>query len=260
MTYLYVTEPNLPGHLAPRPYLHPVHTRRGVEVTALRPADHPHHLGAGIAIAHVATPEAKHNFWGGSTYVRGEGPRLLDNHGRQRHLGWTSRDADGFTERLAWTGRDGTDLLHERRTLAVRPAGEDYLIDLSFALTNITGGPVELGSSATNGRPGAGYGGFFWRAPGSRPDVLPVPEERAHGSHAPWVALQTDAWTLAFAGGQGDPWFVRAAEFPGVGSALAWSRPVVLRPGGTLRRTITTLVADGRLSPEAIAAHLTERQ
>lgn len=81
-----------------RPYLHPVTTLAGTPVTEERPADHLHHLGASVAVPDVAG----HNFWGGRTYVRDQGPTELDNHGTQRHLGWKLRDPDGFVEELSW--------------------------------------------------------------------------------------------------------------------------------------------------------------
>ncbi|WP_229900536.1 DUF6807 family protein, partial [Streptomyces capoamus] len=46
----YVTRPELPARLAPRPYLHPVTTLAGTAVTEVGPADHAHHLGVGVAV------------------------------------------------------------------------------------------------------------------------------------------------------------------------------------------------------------------
>ena len=50
-----------------------------------------------------------------------------------------------------------------------------------------------------------------------------------------------------------DPWFVRVRDYPGLGSALAWDRPLVLPPGGVVARRFDVAVADGRLSPDAAA-------
>ena len=62
---------------SPRPYLHPVRTRAGVVVSAHHPADHDWHLGVGVAI-----PDANGtSFWGGGTYIHGQGYVLLNNHG-----------------------------------------------------------------------------------------------------------------------------------------------------------------------------------
>lgn len=261
----YEHRPRLARRESPRPYLHPVRTLGGTVVTELRPADHVHHLGVSMAVPDVSGT----NFWGGRTFVRGRGPTELDNHGHQRHLGWPRRGRDGFTEEIAWQ-RGGRRLLTERRTVAVRAVdGTCWALDFTTELTNTGDEELSVGSPATNGRPGAGYGGFFWRPPiGARPPEVFTAgaegEEAVHGSPAPWLAMATDAWTLVFAGAtdatRRDPWFVRAAEYPGVGSALAWDRRLPLPPGETVTRRVVTGVADGRLDRAAaarIAARLT---
>ncbi|MEO3846838.1 PmoA family protein [Streptomyces sp. B8F3] len=255
----YVHRPHLDARLSPRPYLHPLTTLAGVPVTELMPGDHPHHLGVSIAVPDVAGA----NFWGGRTFVRGRGPVELADHGEQRHAGWLLRDPDGFVEELSWYA-GGAEVLRERRAVAVAPAGEGaWALGVSFALTNVSGGPVSFGSPATNGRPGAGYGGYFWRAPRTeRPPLVftaaAAGEEAVHGRPAPWLALASEAWTLVFAGAtdatRRDPWFVRVRDYPGVGSALAWSARVPLAPGASLTRRVVTAVADGRLDRAAAAA------
>ncbi|KUO03677.1 PmoA family protein [Streptomyces caeruleatus] len=249
----YVTRPELPPRLSPRPYLHPVTTLAGTAVTELSPADHIHHLGVGVAVPDVEGS----NFWGGRTYVRGQGPTELDNHGAQRHTAFQLRDPDGFVEELRWVA-SGAELLRERRTVAATELTDfAWALDFTFSLTNVTSGPLSIGSPATNGRPGAAYGGFFWRArkEDSAPDVFTVDregEQEIHGTRAPWVALTGSTWTLIFAGAteqtRRDPWFVRAEEYPGVGSSLASEERLPLPAGETAVRRIVTVVADGRIS------------
>lgn len=255
----YVTRPELPARLSPRPCLHPVTTLAGTVVTELSPADHAHHLGVGVAVPDVEG----FNFWGGRTYVRDRGPTELDNHGSQRHISYQLRDPDGFVEELRWTAAPG-ELLRERRTVAATAlTGTAWALDLTFSLTNITSGPLSLGSPATNGRPGAAYGGFFWRArkEETAPDVFTAGtdgENEAHGRTADWLALAGSTWTLVFAGAteqtRRDPWFVRTAEYPGVGSSLAHADRLPVPPGGTVVRRIVTVVADGRLGRDDAAA------
>ncbi|MGW8888977.1 DUF6807 domain-containing protein [Streptomyces sp. NPDC055749] len=238
-----------------RPYLHPVTTLAGTPVTEERPADHIHHLGASVAVPDVAG----YNFWGGRTFVRGQGPTALDNHGVQRHLGWKLRDPDGFVEELSWEA-EGTELLREHRTVAVTGlSGTAWALDFSFSLTNRGTTALSIGSPATNGRPGAGYGGFFWRAPKepAAPAVFSADrdgEDAVHGSTADWLALAGDGWTLVFAGAteetRRDPWFVRSTEYPGVGSSLAADRRLTVAAGATVVRRIVTVVADGTLDRE----------
>ncbi|TXK42771.1 DUF6807 family protein [Nonomuraea sp. C10] len=253
----YVTSPDLPLTAAPRPYLHPVRTLGGTVVTEVRPADHPHHLGAGLAV----TDLGGRNFWGGRTYVRDQGPTWLDDHGVQRHLAFTERDAAGFTETLSWL-RPGEDaLVREERTVRARPAARGWVLEFGFTLHNLTGAPLTVRSSATKGRAGAGYGGFFWRAPAGSPGLRVFTaaaegEERVHGSRAPWLALSSEAWTLLFAQ-DADPWFVRVAEYPGVGTALAWDTPLSF--DARLDRKVSVVVVDGRLSREEAAELATGR-
>ncbi|MET7652879.1 MULTISPECIES: PmoA family protein [unclassified Streptomyces] len=267
----YVTRPELPARLSPRPYLHPVTTLAGTAVTELSPADHAHHLGVGVAVPDVEG----HNFWGGRTYVRDRGPTELDNHGAQRHSSFQLRDPDGFVEELRWIA-SGTELLRERRTVAATELTDSaWALDFTFSLTNVTSGPLSIGSPATNGRPGAAYGGFFWRARKEHtpPEVFTAGTEgeaSAHGARADWLALAGRGssrsggagsggdWTLVFAGATGttrhDPWFVRTAEYPGVGSSLASQARLPVPPGETAVRRIVTVVADGRLDRDEAAA------
>ncbi|MEU6790288.1 DUF6807 family protein [Nonomuraea wenchangensis] len=252
----YEIRPDLPATDSPRPYLHRVRTPAGVEVTEVRPEDHVHHLGAGVAISDLGGV----NFWGGRTYVKDQGPTWLDDHGTQRHRAFTRLADDGFTEELEWAGPDGRVVAREERAIAARPLGDGaWALDFAFTLTNLTGAPVEVNSSATKGRAGAGYGGFFWRAPGTSTDrtTLPGGEEAVHGSRDRWVALSgTDPegrdWTLVFVQDDGDAWFVRNTEYPGVGQALAWDRPLVVEE--RLTRRVVTIVADGRLTSDQAAA------
>ncbi|MEV4427498.1 PmoA family protein [Streptomyces sp. NPDC049602] len=285
----YTTRPESAADHSPRPFLHPVTTLAGLPVTETAPEDHPHHLGAGVAVPDVAG----HNFWGGRTFVRGRGSVELDNHGVQRHDGFKLCDPDGFVEELSWTA-GGERLLREHRTVAAAALTDSaWALDLTFSLTNVSGRDLSIGSPATNGRPGAAYGGFFWRAPkeptapvvfaagptDSGPDGSGAGrsgagrsgagrsgadgsgadgEAAVHGVTADWVALAGDGWTLVFAGATAqtrcDPWFVRAAEYPGVGSSLAYDARLPVAAGETFVRRVVTVVADGRLDRAGAAA------
>ncbi|MFC9179996.1 PmoA family protein [Streptomyces globisporus] len=244
-----------------RPRLHPVTTLAGRTVTQDRPDDHRHHLGVSVAVPDVSG----RNFWGGRTYVRGQGPTELDNHGVQRCLGLERHGPGAFTQSLGWEA-DGVELLREQRTVeAVELSSVAWALDLSFALTNHSADDLSLGSPATNGRPGAGYGGFFWRAPkeAAPPDVFSADragEESVHGRTSDWLALAGDGWTLVLAGAsegtRRDPWFVRTTEYPGVGSSLAADERLPVPAGATVVRRVVTVVADGRLDRDTAAAYV----
>ncbi|MEU8800416.1 DUF6807 family protein [Spirillospora sp. NPDC048819] len=252
----YIQRGDVQATDAPRPHLHPVRTLGGTVVTETQPDDHVHHFGAGVAISDVDGV----NFWGGSTYVPGEGPKILPNHGRQRRR--TLRPIDGgYADSLDWVGPDGTVLAGEERTLTARPVAGAWALDFAFTLTGRTGRPLVIQSSACKGRTGAGYGGFFWRAPKDSPGLAVFTgeasgEEAVHGSVTPWLALTSDAWSLVFVQTAGlDPWFVRVAQYPGVGPALAWDKPLTVPHHMT--RAITVVVADGRLTPDQAADTIT---
>ena len=238
--------------VVPRPYLHPVRTLGGAVVTDARPPDHPWHLGLGVAVPDVDGA----NLWGGPTYVRGTGYVPRDDHGRIVHAAFDDLDDGGFTERLHWLSPRGEPLLAERRSVHARPADGGWELELTTTLTNVTGRPVRLGSPESNGRVGAGYGGLFWRLP---PVVAPrvwtadaVGERAVHGTATPWLAWTDGAVTLVLAAADGDPWFVRVADYPGLGLQLAARDPLILPPAGTADRGLRALVADGVLAEPAV--------
>lgn len=244
-----------PG-LSPRAYLHPVRTLGGTAVTEVFPDDHRHHLGAGVTVADVDGS----SFWGGRTFTRDRGSVMLDNHGRQEHVRWLEEAPDRRMEELSWTGPDGAELLREERTVSAALAADGaWVLRMRTRLRNTAGRELVIGSPATNGRPGAGYGGLFWRAPIAEeaPSCFgsdPGGEPELHGSRAEWVALSGTApaggpWTLVFAqtGAGRDPWFIRAAEYPGVGTSLAWEEVLRVADGDVVERGWAVVVADGHL-------------
>jgi predicted dehydrogenase len=254
---------------SPRPVLHPVRTLAGVVLTARHPADHDWHNGVGMAIPDVNGT----SFWGGRTYVHGKGYVLLDNHGEI--VGETPDvDADGFTQRLNWIGHDGSVQLREQRSVSWAAMNEQTW-KLIFESTLRADGAVTLNSPGSKGRPRGGYGGFFWRFPACENVEVFTATARGEvdvlGRVAPWAAWSADFTagpgqsgpaTIVIAGAEaaaaGEPWFVRVREYPGLGSALAWDRPVSLQPGDALNRRFDIAIADGRLT-EAEATALASK-
>lgn len=246
---------DLERSLSPRPYLHPIRTLAGTPVTETRPSDHLHHLGLSVAVPDVSGV----SFWGGRTFTRDRGSVLLDNHGHQRHRSWLELDAHRRVQALSWTGPDGARMLDEQRTLRATHLDEHtWVLDVRTRLRNTSGRELSIGSPATNGRPGAGYGGLFWRAPaGPAPPSVTGEgglrgEGALHGSRAGWLALSgADAhgrrWTLLLCqpGEHTDPWFLRAHEYPGAGPALAWDARLPLPRDAQLERRLRVAVRDG---------------
>lgn len=225
--------------LSPRPYLHPVRTLGGTVVTDAQPDDHPWHLGVSVGIPDVDGT----NFWGGPTYVHGEGYVACANHGRIEAAGGN---------RLRWLDRHDELLLTERRTITAQEADNGWELHLATALTNATDRVLRLASPASNGREGAGYGGLFWRLPRTGRPTVRTPEatgqDAVHGSTASPLIWMDERFTLVFTATPADPWFVRVRDYPGVGTQLAGADPVLLAPGDTLTRALHVVIADGMLS------------
>ncbi|WP_219415054.1 PmoA family protein [Pseudonocardia nigra] len=256
----YTDGSGLDATLSPRPHLHPVRTLAGRVVTDAVPEDHRWHLGVSVALQDVGGG----NFWGGRTYVRDQGYTWRADHGRVEHAGFEEMSDAGWTERLRWVAADGQQILAEHRCVTARPADGGWELELRTTLASQVDRPLPLGSPATNGRTGAGYGGLFWRLPAAdTPEVCTAEaesESAVHGSVAPWllwVERGPDPFAVAFTGAddatRADPWFVRVEGYPGVGSQLAATDPVVLPAGGSVTRGLRALIVDGALDAAAAA-------
>jgi LacI family transcriptional regulator len=181
----------MPGVHSPRPALHPVHSLRGVAMTDASPVDHRHHYGASMAVPDVNGT----TYWGGRTYVRDQGSTLLANHGRQELIGATVV-GDGATVvgSVRWVDQnDAVQLTEERRLTAVLLPEVDTWALGSRSVLVAGDRDLEIGSPATNGRPQAGYGGFFWRLPSA---------DEAHAL-APGAADEASVHGLGGGGGGG---------------------------------------------------------
>lgn len=260
----YADGESMPGVHSPRPYLHPLHSLGGVAMTQITPTDHRHHYGVSMAVADVNGT----TYWGGRTFVRGQGPTLLANHGRQHTVSAAVVEGGAtLSSQVRWADEHGWDQLVEQRRLTglLLPEVEAWALGWSSRL-RAGDSDVVIGSPATSGRPGAGYGGLFWRLPfADESSVLTADadsEVRAHGSRSPWIAVERrtgDAWTtlLLVQPGDVDPWFVRVTDYVGAGPALAWDAPRRIAAGTSLDVELVAAVADRRLDA-ADAADLAE--
>lgn len=252
---------------SPRPFLHPVRTLGGTVLTDVAPSDHMHHLGLSAALPDVDGT----SFWGGRTYVRDQGSTLLDNHGRQRVTETRIPSTDDERDRagadvvqlLTWDDEDDAPVLREVRTLAARTLGDAWALRWTSTLRADVR-DLSLGSPATNGRPGAGYGGLFWRLGDADVTVVlsedGTGEEVAHGSTSRWVAfvqstgLVSTTLVLVQPDTQRRPWFLRASEYDGAGPAAAWSERLTVPRGHELTLELLAVLVDGAVEPQAVAA------
>jgi hypothetical protein len=201
-TYVYVSQED-PWE-SRKPYFHPLRTLAGDVLTNFRPNDHRWHHGLAMTCAYVSGQ----NFWGGNSFVAGKGYIPLDNIGQHEHVAWeniacTPERLD-LTERIAWVTSEGQTWIDETRQITVSEIDPDsghWILDFSLQLQNVSGGPLEFGSPATQGRPdGVGYGGLFWRGARDLTNALVMvadgPETRKNDVE---VMGHAGAW-LAFVG------------------------------------------------------------
>lgn len=264
----YVYTPEEPAEESPRPYLHPLRTLAGNEVSLYRPHDHRWHKGLCFGISNFG-PD---NFWGGGTYVRGQGYQALDNIGRVEHHDFPvlRRDADAvrLTERLRWVSAHGHPVAAEHRRLAVAVWANlsAWLLQFSTVLRNTTNETITIGSPTTQGRENAGYGGMLWHGPRSFIGGRVVTEDRTGadelmgwrgrwlgfvGRHDGYGPPGTLASTLVFRnhptnlGADTTRWFVRTEPYACLGPAPFFDREYPLAPGAELRLRYDVVIADG---------------
>ncbi|MGZ0149016.1 DUF6807 family protein [Kribbella sp. WER1] len=232
----------MPQVHAPRPYLHPVRTLGGHPLTQVSPVDHRHHYGVSLAVAQVNGT----SHWGARTYVRGQGPTLLTNHGQQRSRGVTVDDRE-LVDDITWYDEQGRPQLVERRSLTGDLALGGWRLDWRSVLT-ARYGSIRIDSPATTGRDGAAYGGIFWRLPFSEIVVLSADGEgleAAFGSTSPWIAfVQGEVSLLLVQPEQVRPWFLRVSQYVGVCPALAWDESLALQPNQELTLALTAVLLD----------------
>ncbi len=270
----YVFVPDSPQLESPKPYLDPLRTRAGRVVSLFRPWDHVWHKGIAWSLP-VVDDE---NFWGGPTYVRGEGYVQLPNDGTQQHLTVTRSEVeDGvavFAHDLDWIAEDGRRMLTERRELTARVLDDaTWALTFSTALTNVTDAAIVFGSPTTKGRENAGYGGLFWRGPRSFTDGRLVTVDGTgtgadvRGQRHGWMGFEgrhdvIDATSLlVIADAVDNPhhppqWFARSEEFAALNPAPFFSDELGLPSGEAVifRYAVGVADADAADAPRVAAA------
>lgn len=249
---------------SPRPYLHPLRTVGGVELTDFRPPDHVWHHGLALGIPSVAAPSVgASNLWGGRSWdgVAGEYLEKNDNGSMRTEEIAVDPTSGRITSRILWLGANGSELAEEDRTLRAAEAddGEGWTIEWTSRIRSLT--DLHLGSPATYGRTGAGYGGVFLRAAPAfrgaraRTDRSDrVPADDLLGTTARWLAVTRPdgAATIVLGTPQDATWFVRSEEYPGFGPAPFFGDEVVLAAGEHLDLAVRVWAVDGDPSVDAI--------
>jgi hypothetical protein len=274
--FRYVWQPTEPDLESPRPYLHPIRTLAGDEVSLYRPHDHVWHKGIAWSLCEVGGM----NFWGGPTYCRERGYVQLDNNGRMSHdrfieVGVRDR-ALRIDEDLTWTTPQGEVWIAEQRHIAVtvHPDVSAWRLSFGTRMRNVSGRVIPIGSATTQGRDNAGYSGLFWRGPRSFSGGTVITEkgragEELMGSRAPWLAYVgrhdgsgRDS-TLIFADNPANfcfpcEWFVRTSIFACVCPAPFFSTEYQLADAETLTLSFDVIVSDGARDADGCAALLAQ--
>jgi hypothetical protein len=271
----YVVTPGAPQSDSPKPYLHPLRTTAGEVVSAMRPHDHTWHNGLQFTAANLSGE----NFWGGRTFVRGQGYTPLDNNGSISHVRWHhTRCDDGRAElahQLVWRTQSGTPWLVEDRSIGVSEVdflAGSWLLTWTTRLHNTSRQQLRWGSPVTEGRPTAGYGGLFWRGPRSFVGGTVLTSDGAGGDdamghRAPWLAftgrhdITLRQSTVVFVDSPSNiryptPWYVRSAPFPVVSFAVTFHEPLLLDPDEQISLTHHAIVADGSWDAERIENYI----
>ena len=257
---------------APKPYLDPIRTREGRLVSLLRPWDHVWHKGIAWSLPVVGDE----NFWGGPTYVTGEGYVQLPNDGTQRHRRVTAcQVADGvaiFSHELDWISESGVRMFTEQRTLTARIIDHaSWALTFRTTMTNVTGASIALGSPTTRGRENAGYGGLFWRGPRSfTGGKLVTPRgtgtgEEVRGQRHAWMGYEgrhdvVDATSLvvmvdsAVNPHHPPQWFARSEEFAALNPAPFFSRELTVEAGAAVSFGYAVGIADATAEAAADVA------
>lgn len=254
---------------SPRPYLHPLRTLGGELVSLRRPHDDIWHKGLTWAFPNVGDQ----NFWGGPTFVRGEGYVQQDNNGSIVHQEFARLEATAeqvtVDERLAWVTQAGETWFAERRSLTFTVVAGAWVLTFGSRMRNVSGATVVFGSPTTKGRPNAGYGGLFWRGPRSfAGGTVRLPERSGGddlmGERTPWMAFtgrhdgDGGASTLVFVDAEDNPghptrWFVRTGLYGGGGSAPFFDQEVPVPDGAAMEYRYAVVVADGDPGPQGVA-------
>lgn len=256
----YEYAPSHPQLESPRPYLHPIRTRRGHPVSLYRPHDHVWHKGISWALPVVGDE----NFWGGPSYVHGQGYVALPNNGRQTS-GAVDVSAEGHVQishDLEWVTQAGELWFTERRVLTAATISDAaWALIFETTMTNVRGADISIGSPTTRGRENAGYGGLFWRGPRSftggrliAPGVVGGDELR--GQRFEWMGFagkhdEVDAGSILLmvddASNVRHPpqWFARSDEFAALAPAPFFSEELTVEAGEQLHLCYGVGIADG---------------
>jgi hypothetical protein len=286
----YVYRPDPVAFESRKPYVHPLRTLAGHQVTGYRPSDHRWHKGLQMTASHLSGQ----NFWGGNSYIPGEGyQELPERVGSMRHDGFpvlaVEDDRFSLAEDLTWVAYGGQEWAREQRGIIVHSVDEEagaWALDWTIKLTNLRDEPLHFGSPTTAGREMAGYTGLQWRGPRDftggavfgpeGPDRTEGAEGadagKLMGTQGPWLAFtaerdDVDAHsTLVFAHApenldastaiHASHWFVRSEPIPTVAFSWAFFEEFALPPGESFAYRYRLVVADGAWDRDRVAAHL----
>lgn len=256
------------GQARPKPFVHPLRTRRGHVLTALEPADHPWHRGLWFTVKYVNGE----NFWEESDPPYGAqrvdaAPEVAEGHA---DTGATASMS------VSWMRPDGvTRVLTEERVLATRLQDDrSYLLDWTTTLRSYETVLLERTPYAIQAPrdprqwPGGppfpawgGYGGLMLRTHGDLEDIrfvlpdLEQPGPPPVGARAPWCAFLGRRFgepvALAILDHVGNPryptpWY-GGSNGRSLNAAVLFHEPMVLEPGAPVTLRYRLWIVDGHV-------------
>ena len=226
----YTPDSKAPANEAPRPYAHPMYSVDGDILTNFRPNDHPWHHALSMTLASVNGV----NFWGGPSHRAEDNYQWRDDHGRQRHVGWTIKTPELLEETLEWINprHDDRVLIAETRVLTTEPRDAGWTLRWSSRLRNPSAQDLTCHNyHSLGGLEGSHYTGLQFRGArglldqhgdatiGFRNEAGETRIEAVHGVPGNWVewATQHDGslrrTRVRFESLTGPlPWFVRPLD------------------------------------------------
>ncbi len=202
LLFRYTYVPTFDPWESRKPFMCPIYTLSGREITVYRPHDHVWHKGIQMTMACLSGQ----NFWGGYSWVREKKIyEKLDNVGSMKHIAWDELTCDEdrivLRERLKWITQAGAGWINEVRELRVdlKPDEGFWSLNWAMRLSNMSGQMLRFGSPTTEGHINAGYGGLFWRGPrsftgGKILGTGNIEGPEAMGQRSPWLACRHARW------------------------------------------------------------------
>ncbi|MBI1336248.1 MAG: hypothetical protein GC164_04720 [Phycisphaera sp.] len=238
-----------------KPYIHPLRSPSGIDLTGFRPSDHPWHR------AHWFTWKYLNgvNYWEEDKQLKSEGVTRRDGPETVAFDG----DAAVVRFNLVYHPKDGEVILRESRAVRIDPAGdESYTIDWILGFTAVTDVTFDR-TPCDDKTPWGGYAGLNCRMARTLVNYKAIDSEgrigdkTMHTQRARWADLsgKSDGHFDLFAGvtmldhptnpRHPSPWYVWSQGMGFLEPALLMHEPMSLKAGEAMTLRYRVVLHDG---------------